>query len=93
MANAQHPNPSPNQEKYEEINDTVTESNLLQIRLFRSLQDTIENGVGNALEGLITRNKSLKESMIDMWGAAIRQASNYIVKLLIMKALGVLILK
>ncbi len=71
----------------EDVAATVTEANLAEQQLWQNLAQIIENGVGNALEGLITKTKTLKEAMLDMWRSAIREVSRYIIKLLIAKAI------
>ncbi len=71
----------------EGVSATVTEANLAEQQLWQNLASIIENGVGNALEGLITKTKTLKEAMLDMWRSAIREVSRYIIKLLIAKAI------
>jgi len=50
----------------EDVSGTVTEANLAEQRLWTDLGQIIENGVGNALEGLITQTKTLKDAMLDM---------------------------
>lgn len=76
--------------KIEEVAATISEEALLEQKLWQDLGQIMENGVGNAIEGLITGTKTLKQAMLDMWKSAIRAASEYIVKLLFMKALGAL---
>lgn len=47
----------------------------------------VEGGLGNAIEGLVTGTKSLKESMFDMFSSITAAAAQFIAKLLIIKAL------
>lgn len=68
----------------------VSEEALLEQQLWKDLGRIMEDGVGNAIKGLIDGTKTLKEAMLDMWSSAISAAARYIVKLLIMKALGAL---
>lgn len=74
----------------EDVAQTVTEEVLLEQQLWKDLGQIMEDGVGNAIKGLIDGTKTLKEAMLDLWSSAISAASKYIVKLLIMKALGAL---
>lgn len=65
----------------------VSEAALLEQQLWTNLGQILENNVANALEGLITKTKTLKDAMLDLWRAAIREVGQYIVKLLFAKAI------
>lgn len=78
------------QREIQKVKEAISEEALLEQQLWRDLGQIMENGVGNAIKGLIDGTKTLKEVMLDMWSSAIAAAAKYIVKLLIMKALGAL---
>jgi hypothetical protein len=73
--------------KIEEVAQTISEEVLLEQELWRNLGQIIENNVGNAIEGLVTGTKTLKEAMLDLWRSAIREVANYVAKLLVAKAI------
>lgn len=59
----------------------MTASALLTQQTWQAVGDTISKGVGDAIYGLITGTKSLKDVMMDVWNAITKAAIDYLLKL------------
>jgi len=54
----------------------------------RQIYDAIQNSLSDAIYGLVTGTKSLKDVLLDFWNSITRAASDYLAKLIMMSLFG-----